>query len=83
MHGASCSRVHERRLTVYTYLHVCGRFCYKVLDLLLVAVVTNVDGSDAESRVILNPDKSFLIDANTKGFFICGEQEEVKRSEST
>ena len=51
-----------------------------MLDLLLVAVVTNVDGSDSESRVILNPDKSFLIDANTKGFFICGEQEEVKRS---
>ena len=59
-----------------------SRVCYQRLKLLLVAVTAPVAAPVADqehSQVLLNPGSDVIICEDTKGFFICQSEEEVKR----
>ena len=62
----------------YLIYRICYRLCYTRLKLLLVAVTVSIIEQDY-SQVLLNPGSDIIIEDDTKGFFICQSEDEVKR----
>ena len=58
--------------------HLFFRLCFTKLKLLLVAVVQPKESQEM-NEVILNPGSKVVIDDETKGFFVCEAEDEVKR----
>ncbi len=54
------------------------RLCFTRLKLLLVAITVKVEDQDY-NHVALNPGTDAVIDEDSKGFFICESEDEVKR----
>ena len=64
---------------IYTFCSFKKRICYTKLKLLLLAI-ESCNENGVGSHLSINPGSSVKVEAGTRGFFIAGSVEEIKRA---